>query len=135
VIHGPNVEKDREAPSALARRKYEAPRLVTYGHVKDVVQGSGGSGNDGGANHSKVCWIAEALWGIEAPRTLLLRSWLADVYEARRGGWRLIALYRACGRRAASMIRRGLLPRSAFRNIFNYLVEKAALDSLTRARH
>jgi len=35
------------------RKPYATPQLVSYGHVKDIVQGSGGSKGDGAANMSR----------------------------------------------------------------------------------
>src|SRR5437660_12126597 len=83
------------------RRPYTPPRLVSYGHVKDVVQGGGGMMGDATGTppggKSKACWVAEALYGADDPRTLLLRAWLGVAYDERRPGWRLIAAYKRFG--------------------------------------
>jgi hypothetical protein len=50
----------------------------------------------------------------------------------------LVALYRRFGRRTASLIERGLLPRQMFHPLFDALVEKALADSaraFVAARH
>jgi hypothetical protein len=115
------------------RKPYSPPRLVAYGRVKDIVQGANGTMVDGGAgNHSKQCWIAETLYGVDDPRTELLRAWLTVVYEQRRSGWRFVALYRACGRSTARLIARGVLSKRLFRPLFDTLVDKA-LDESARA--
>ncbi len=115
-------------PSA-PRKPYSSPRLVSYGHVKDIVQGGGGkkfdAGGSQGAGNSKSCWIAEALYGVDDARTHLLRAWLAVAYDERRAGWPFIALYSKFGRPVADLIRRGYLPRTPFRLLFDVLVEKA----------
>ena len=119
-------------PSA-PRKPYAPPRLVSYGHVKDIIQGGGGKKSDAGAakgaGNSKGCWIAEALYGVEDPRTLLLRAWLSVAYEERRGGWWFIALYQEFGRATADLIYRGYLPRQLFRPLFDVLVDKALSES------
>lgn len=107
------------------RKPYSPPRLVAYGHVKDIVQGGTGMGGDA-PDHSKTpCWIAEVLYGAADPRTRLLRGWLIAIYEERRSGWMFVALYRRFGRSTAALIDRGLLPRQLFQPLFDMLVEKA----------
>jgi len=112
-----------------ARKPYATPRLVPYGHVKDIVQGTQGPGNDQGGGHSKQCWIAEALYGSDDARTHLLRAWLSVVYDERRAGWECVALYRVFGRTTARLISAGVLPRQLFRPLFDVLVEKAVADA------
>ena len=112
------------------REPYSPPRITRYGHIKDIVKGTGGGGNDGGANHSKVCWVAEALYGASAPRTTLVRTWLSQMgAETRR--WRLfVALYRLIGPGLATLIRRRRIPATPFLRLFDVLVMKAGDESL-----
>jgi hypothetical protein len=132
-------QKPNESAPQPARKPYSSPHVVSYGHVKDLVQGNAGHGSDGGGGaHSKSCWIAEALYGVNDPRTYLLRAWLTLIYNERRPGWILVALYRQFGRGTASLIERGLLPRRIFQPLFDTLVEKAMADSaraFVAARH
>nr|UXE44939.1 hypothetical protein Hi04_10k_c3996_00014 [uncultured bacterium] len=132
-------QKPIESARQPARKPYSPPRVISYGHVKDLVQGNSGHGSDGGGGaHSKSCWIAEALYGVSDPRTHLLRAWLTLIYDERRPGWMFVALYRRFGRRTASLIERGLLPRLVFQPLFDALVEKALADSaraFVAARH
>jgi hypothetical protein len=104
--------------------------------VKDIIQGGGGkkfdTGGSPGAGNSKGCWIAEALYGVEDPRTLLLRAWLSEAYDERRPGWQFIGLYTRFGRQTADLIYRGYLPRILFRPLFDVLVAKA-LDASAHA--
>ena len=131
-------QKGSNGTAPPARKPYSPPRLVDYGHVKDIVQGGTGMAGDS-PDHSKVpCWIAEVLYGAADPRTRLLRGWLTTIYEERRPGWIFVALYRAFGRRTAALIGRGLLPRQVFQALFDTLVEKALADSagaFVAARH
>ncbi len=115
------------------RKPYSPPKLVSHGHVKDIIQGGGGKKSDAGAakgaGNSKACWIAEVLYGVEDPRTLLLRAWLSAAYDERRPGWPLIALYARAGQRTARLIEQGYLPEGLFRPLFDALVNKALDDS------
>ena len=121
--------KDTKDDSGLnvpkTRKPYEPPRLISYGHVKDLVQGANGNGLDASGGHSKTCWIAEALYGVDDPRTLLLRAWLTVVYEDRRAGWAWVECYRVCGRQVARLIAAGVLPRRLFRSLFDALLIRA----------
>jgi hypothetical protein len=121
-------------PAPVSKKPYATPRVVSYGHVKDIIQGGGGMKDDSlgappGGNSKTNCWIAEALYGEHDPRTLLLRAWLSDAYDRRRSGWMFIALYRKYGRRTAHLIQRGYLPKQLFHPLFDALVEKALDES------
>jgi hypothetical protein len=116
-------------PDAASKKPYAAPRVVSYGHVKDIIQGGGGKKSDAAATppggNSKGCWIAEQLYGVDDPRTWLLRAWLARVYAVRGRGWQFVALYNRYGFTTAQAIARGYLPRAPFRLVFDALVERA----------
>jgi hypothetical protein len=118
---------------ATPRKPYTPPRLVCYGSVKDIVQGGGGTKADGPGNPStKSCWVAEALYGVDAPRTTLLRAWVTRQH-VEKGRWRLFAaLYSRYGRAAAEAIHRGRLPRQWVRPSFDFLVD-TAFDASARA--
>jgi hypothetical protein len=74
------------------RKKYEVPRLVCYGNVTQLTRGGSGHGISGGASgHSKHCRIAEVIYGVNAPRTQLIRAWLTERYE-RREPWSLVVV-------------------------------------------
>ena len=125
---------DKAAESSLAaqRKPYAPPRLVCYGSVKELIQGGGGGGGDATAHTKVQCWIAEALYGIDEPRTTLLRAWLSDEYVQRRRWWLFVALYRSCGRSVAELIHRGHLPQRWVRPFFDFLVDRA-FDESARA--
>ena len=129
-------ELEHVKPIPAPRKPYTKPRLTYYGHVKDIVQGGLGEGADGGAlGHSKVCWIAEALYGVDTPRTLLVRGWLSEAYD-QRGRWRfLISLYRTFGRSVAGLIQSGRIPARLFVPLFDSLVVKANDDTARRLKH
>lgn len=129
------INDDAERAKRVVRKPYAAPRLISYGHVKDIVQGGGTKANDPGTGRAtKPCWIAQALYGAESPRTMLVRSWLTDVYLEKRRGWRLVALYVAWGPTAADMIRRRRLPRRPFLRVFDALTRRAFDQSALAAK-
>src|SRR5579862_190004 len=98
----------RVRQTQTAKRKYKAPRLICYGDVATVTRGSGGHVPDGASGTSKPahCWIAEVIYGIDTPRTQLIRTWLTECYQ-RREPWSLIVvpLYRRFGLRIAPFLR------------------------------
>jgi len=113
----------------MTRKPYTRPQLVKYGHIKALVQGTGGKRKDFIGRNSKTCWIAEALYGADDARTMLLRAWLTSIYESRRRGWMLVWGYRTVGRSTATLISRGVLPRGPFLRLFDGLLERAVAES------
>jgi hypothetical protein len=116
------------------RKPYTPPRLVSYGHVKDIVQG-----NDGGMSDTpgttRMCRVAEVLYGAADARTLLLRGWFTAVHAERRPGWLLVEMYRRAGPRAAALLEAGRLPRALFLPLFNRLADKAFSVWARRIQH
>jgi hypothetical protein len=125
--------KTPESRLAAPLKPYAPPRLVSYGSVKDIVQGGGGTKSDGpGHPSTKSCWVAEALYGVDAPRTTLLRAWVTRQH-IEKGRWRLFAaLYSRHGRAAADAIHLGRVPRHWVRPFFDFLVD-TAFDESARA--
>ena len=121
-----NWQAPKEAE--LSRKNYSTPRLAYYGNVTQVTRGSGGHGTDGGrAGHSRVpCWIAEVLYGIDVPRTRLVRAWLTECYERRDPMARVVVpLYSRFGVAVAGMIRRHPVLQPLFRPLFDRAVKCA----------
>lgn len=117
-------------PAQASKKPYATPQVVSYGHVKDIIQGGGGmmsdaAGTPPGGNSKANCWIAEQLYGVDDPRTWLLRAWLGHVYDDRGRGWQFVALYQKFGRATARLIARGYLPRAPFYAVFDALLESA----------
>ena len=123
------TDKAADSKPSTPRKPYTSPRLMSYGHVKDIIQGGGGKKSDAAGTppggNSKSCWIAEQLYGVDDPRTWLLRAWLARVYDERGRGWRFVAVYDRYGFATAQAIALGYLPRAPFRVVFDALVERA----------
>jgi len=126
-------DRDTRSKPRREAKPYAKPKVIRYGHVKDIVQGTGGGGQDG-ANHSKVCWIAEALYGAGAPRTLLVRAWLLDAEKASARWSIFVVAYRAFGERIARGIASGVVPRRPFIAAFDRLVARASIHYAERLR-
>jgi len=119
------INKTAPSTQPRARKPYTPPRLISYGHVKDIVQGNTGNMADGGPGLTKSCWVAEALYGTADPRTLVLRAWLTEVHAEKRRGWWLVEVYRALGPTVAGFVRRGAVPRRMLLPLFDTLASKA----------
>jgi hypothetical protein len=113
------------------KKRYQGPQLVCYGNVAQLTRGGGGGGSDGGPHgpHTKVCWIAEVIYGVDAPRTQLVRAWLRECYE-RREPWSLVMvpLYRRFGQRIAVFLRSRPAFKGVFRSLFDLGVTRALRD-------
>ena len=121
---------DTNVSAPAPKKPYATPQVVSYGHVKDIIQGGGGmmsdaTGTPPGGNSKAVCWIAEQLYGVDDPRTWLLRAWLRHIYDDRGRGWQFVALYHRFGRSTARLMARGYLPRAPFYALFDRLVARA----------
>lgn len=114
------------------KRKYKAPRLICYGDVATVTRGAGQGRVDGKSGTSRNCWIAEALYGVDAPRTQLVRAWLSECYE-RREPWSLVVvpLYHRFGQRTAVFLRGFPAFKSVFLPLFDLGVRRAHRDRAT----
>ena len=121
----------RVRQTQTAKRKYKAPRLICYGDVATVTRGSGGHVPDGASGTSKPahCWIAEVIYGIDTPRTQLIRTWLTECYQ-RREPWSLIVvpLYRRFGERVAAFLGRFPVFKTLFCPVFDLGVRRAHRD-------
>ncbi len=107
-------------------KEYQSPHLVCYGDVSTITKGEGGRGNDGGREHTKFCWIAEAIYGIDAPRTHLVRAWLTECY-GRREPWSLfvVPLYQRIGQSVAVLLRYCPPFKNVLRPVFDLAVRRA----------
>lgn len=114
--------KDPTPPPAKLKKTYHAPVLSEYGDVRKLTSGGGGMNNDGGA-FTKMCWIAEALYGCDTPRVLLVRRWLTQCYD-RRIWWALaiVPLYRQFGESVGAAIRAFPSLGRLFRPAFDHAV-------------
>jgi hypothetical protein len=102
------------------KKPYSAPRLVKYGDLRQLTRGGSGRFADAGGSGSntRICWIAEVLFGADDPRTHLLRMWLVDVYAKTAIGSIVVALYKLFGRELSPLVRRSSLLRRILRPLF-----------------
>ena len=75
--------KDLPPPPANPKKAYRAPVLSEYGDVTQLTSGGGGANADAGGGMTKMCWIAEALYGCDTPRVFLVRGCLTQCYDRR----------------------------------------------------
>ncbi len=117
--------KDPIPPPAKPKKTYRAPVLSEYGDVRQLTSGAGGGKRDAGGGMSRMCWIAEALYGYDTPRVLLVRGWLTRCYD-RRIWWALaiVPLYVRFGERVAAAIR--VFP--GLRRLFRPAFDRAVLQ-------
>jgi hypothetical protein len=123
-----NETKTSGSKGTISRKPYKPPNLVLYGHVKDIVQSGGGGMSDAADTSKNFCRVAEALYGVDDSRTLLLRSWMVALHTEKRHGWIFVEVYRRLGGRIAALVRARLAPRDMILPLFNSLVEKAFDD-------
>ena len=126
------MEKVASLPSQgseAGKKKYQGPQLVCYGSVAQLTRGGGGGGKDTDGFHTKVCWIAEVIYGVDAPRTQMLRAWLTECY-GRREPWSLVVvpLYSRFGERIAAFLRSYPAFKVLFRPLFDLGVRRAHRD-------
>ena len=119
------------------KRPYGPPKLVEYGDLQKLTRngnnGSGDGNNSGHVDQSKSCWIAEALFGVDDPRTHILRAWLNGVYAQTAAGKLLMATYRAVGRVVAAVARRSALLRLVLRPLFERGLRRAQAHYMSAA--
>jgi hypothetical protein len=112
------------------KQKYQSPQLVCYGTITKLTKGTGIHGNDGAGSLTKnPCWIAEVIYGVDAPRTQLVRAWLNDCYE-QRVPWSLVVvpLYCRFGQRTARLLHSIPVFKNLFRPLFDLGVRRAHRD-------
>ena len=123
--------EDKSTIERQRKNTYRTPELVLYGDVSQITRGGNGNGSDNGSSgtHTMICWIAEALYGIDAPRTHLVRVWLKKCYQ-RREGWALfvVPVYRRVGQRVAAGVRSYAVLQRLFRPLFDRAVVCAHRD-------
>jgi hypothetical protein len=118
--------KDPTSPPQKPKKPYRAPVLSEYGDVRQLTSGGGGANSDAGGAMTKKCWIAEALYGYDTPRVLLVRGWLTECYD-QRIWWALaiVPLYVKFGERVAAAIR--VFP--GLGHLFRPVFDRAVLQS------
>jgi hypothetical protein len=71
------------------------------------------------------CWIAEAIYGFDDPRTVLLRLWLNTEFTKKWVGRFVMTIYVAIGRQTAWAVRRSRVLRAAMVPLFEHALRHA----------
>lgn len=85
-------------------------------------------------NGNPPCWIAEALYGVDAYETHLLRTWLTGQYEQTFVGGIVMRGYRRYGRRIAALVRRSVVVRALALVVFETWLMQAIDYNITKVR-
>jgi len=129
-----NKDSAIREPLERPRKSYSPPRLVYYGDVTKLTRGAGGGTGDHGGHTKLPCWIAEVLYGVDAPRTRLVRAWLTESYGRRDLIGRIVVpLYSRFGVTVAGLLRRCPVLQSIFRPLFYRAVKRAHQEYADRA--
>lgn len=87
----------------------------------DLVRGAAA----GAAGATTGCWIAEAIYGVDDPRTHLTRAWLNLEFRKSVLGAAVMKFYLAFGQRIAGVVRNNRLVRLALTPIFVLALNRA----------
>lgn len=79
------------------------------------------------------CWIAEAIYGVDDPRTLLLRHWLNFEFTKQNLGRIVMTVYISVGQQTAWAVRKSGILRAIFRPLFERALRKARAWEVQRA--
>jgi len=79
----------------------------------------------GGAAIGKWCWIAEALYGVDAPKTILVRKWINNVYAKTFVGKIVLFFYGLLGKQVAKLVKVSPMLQRVFHPIFDKALAKA----------
>lgn len=98
---------------------------ASYDPFTDIIDPLIAAGGNVGAAQLKNCWIAESIYGVDDPRTLLVRAWLNGPFSETRTGMNVMWLYVAIGRSVAKLVRKYGLLRRIFKPLFDKALAKA----------
>lgn len=73
------------------------------------------------------CWIAEAIYGVDDPRTHLVRAYLNGPFRDSLTGNTIMAAYLAIGRQVAWLARRSSTLRSSLKPLFDRALNSATI--------
>lgn len=71
------------------------------------------------------CWIAEAIYGTDDPRTHVVRAWLNTEFAVRPIGRIVMNAYWKFGQRVAAVVRRSNILKAVFRPLFDRALSEA----------
>jgi hypothetical protein len=86
-----------------------------------LAQGAGAAAGGFAAG----CWVAEAIYGIDDPRTHLVRFWLNTEFKKQHIGRIVMALYLRFGQRIAKIVRASNTLKNLLKPLFDIALHKA----------
>jgi hypothetical protein len=118
---------------STANGVYQTAGAATPGALNSAIGAVGtvGSGIAQGAGTKKACWIAEAIFGVDAHETHLLRYWLNNVWAERSLlGRAVMGIYGLVGQRVAAWVRRYRWVRNGLTPLFRRALKRAQNETL-----
>lgn len=98
---------------------------ASYDWATDVFDPILQAAGQGAGAVAKGCWIAEAVYGADDPRTHMLRFWLNGPFSETCVGAAAMAVYWAIGRPVAWLARRSHMARAALKPLFDAALRRA----------
>ena len=93
--------------------------------AKDILDPALSAASNVGTAALKGCWIAEAIYGTDDPRTHLLRWYLNGPFSATVPGAAIMCVYFAVGRPVAWLVRRSDMARAILKPLFDSGLRRA----------
>lgn len=103
--------------------------LAAYG-IPGISRASGNNNTTGTGFPYPTCWIAETLWGVDDPRTHLVRHWLNTSFVQTKFGSFVMKMYEKYGRKVAAFLRAFPLAKFLFRPFFDRALSKAVAEAV-----
>lgn len=92
----------------------------------------GGAGLGAWGAAAKGCWIAEAIYGVDDPRTHLVRAWLNGPFKATKIGSIVMKLYLKYGERIAEKVKKSKTLKAVLKPLFDMALGCALRDAAKR---
>ncbi len=111
----------------------EQQKAQTIGIFTSLASAAGEAA--GGGAFGKICWVAEAIYGVDDMRTHLVRAYLIGPFRETRFGRMVVALYAATGRQIAWLARRSPWLRNALQPLFDRVLRNAMSRAVAGQRN
>lgn len=101
--------------------------------LNSILGKGGGNGFPGGIGDPNVggfCWIAEELYGVDAPKTHAIRGWLKNEYSRTPVGEKFVDWYMEHGESVAAKIKHDPAMRETFQSLFDKFAISAMPEPL-----
>lgn len=122
TLAGGNESLGQVAPLVNANTNAEN---ASWDWAKDLFTPLVASASNVASAGLKGCWVAEAIYGTDDPRTHLLRWYLNGPFTETAPGAAVMAVYHAIGRPVAWIARRSAIIRAALTPLFEIALRRA----------